>query len=258
MTLNFYFGCESGSGALSASDYNRGADTAGGLQNSGSIGTTQVKVGTYSLRGPASANGGLNWTVGANDLLYPFTSSGVVLDTQGCLGYWSRQDTALYSTANTTQRGFRFRATASGTYALEGTYGGAGNTTNYSFRIAGSASTAKILTTTGGQITANNWFFEVYRWHFPLGKMRIEIYDSTTTLVDSAEDTAVSFTSTNTPADIANYVIGAKGSSNTNATDFDNFIVANRYDEPIQNCSTITTYTSYVPTRETRSYGFCV
>jgi hypothetical protein len=239
--LRFYWGCESTT--LGASDHTSGFDETGSLQNSGELNASFPRLGTYALRGPGSFNGGCSFSVDGSfksSRLFPFRLSKNPLDTQGCVGFWSRQSTAVYSSG--VQRAFRFRSASTATWSLESNFVTGG--TNYAFVVGGSGG-SNTLTTTGGVITANNYFFEVYRWDFPGGKLKIEIYDANLVLVDSIEQISISFTATNVPPDIESFIVGAKGGANPNPCDFDNFMVSDRYDAPLQNNALITNAAEY-------------
>ena len=119
--------------------------------------------------------------------------------------------------------------------------------------ISGSELTKDI--TLSHTIAADQWYGVVIRLDVPNDKARIELYThagtygATATLVDSAEDTVTALDNyiiSNIIATSGAMVLLAQaGTHDSQPVVFDNWMIADAYDEPLENNLTISSYTEY-------------
>jgi hypothetical protein len=238
MALTFFWRCEGAT--LDGTDDHSAGDTTATLVTGGAISAAAVRIGTNGLLRPASQVGGANFD---SDSIFPGTIA-APSDTVGAMGFSFYNVTAVPAAS-----GDLYGATFVGTTATNKINIQTGSGGNMRLVIGSATSGSLTLTTTGGAITANNWFGVVARWNIAADDRRIEIYNSSGTLVDSIEDLTTDLAA-NCPEEIksvAGWSCGKCVAGNTNDIYFDNFFVGNTYDEPIQNKLTITSYTEYAP-----------
>lgn len=233
MSLTLFWRCE-GTTLSGTDDYTAG-DTTASLINSSSITTVAARVGTNGLLKPSGFSGGATFSpsgIYPGNISSPSDGVGVIACSFKCVG-------SVSATANSGTSGYmRFRNSTSTNFI----YLGLANTTNVCMRISGSGG-SKDIETTGGVLTADAWFGVVGRFDFNNDKARIELYNSSGTLIDSAQSIGT---------DLSTYVLSDVnilncGGFSSGAPDmyFDNFFVGNTYDEPVQNAFTISSYTAY-------------
>lgn len=239
MSLTFFWRAE-GTTLDGTHDFTLG-DTTASMINSGSISATAARIGSNGVLAPATFAGGAGFNL-ANDGIFPGTLSSPsdLVCAFGFSFYWA---TSVFASAGSVV-GFKFQGTATNDHIqVLSTSGGA----NLTLRIRNSVNGFVDLTTSGGAITANAWFAVVCRVNFATNSRKIEIYNASGTLVDSAVDTSTSLSSY-VPIDIkptAGLILGQKPASHTNDAYFDNFFIADTYNEPIESNLTITSYTNY-------------
>lgn len=99
------------------------------------------------------------------------------------------------------------------------------------------------IDTTGAEIVADQFFGIIFRWDQPNSNRRIEIYDSSSVLIDFVED--------NTAFTAPVNLFAAEGLriGDTDGGDavmhYDNFFLSKDYDEPIEDNFTITSFEDY-------------
>ena len=239
MALTFFWRCE-GTTLDGTDDYTLGDSTAS-LINSGAIEAAAARVGTNGLTAPASAAGGGGFNLADNGI-FPGTLASPS-DLVCSFAFSMKWDTAVAS-ASGTSAGFKFQGTAANDYIQVLTTNPGSNLT---LGLRNATNGLLSLTTTGSAITADNWFGVVCRLNFATDDRKIEIYNAAGTLVDSAEDTSTDLASY-VPADIkttAGMILGQHSGTHAQATYFDNFIISDAYDAPLQNNLTITSATEY-------------
>lgn len=239
MALTFFWRCE-GTTFDGTHDYSAGDTTATGV-NSGALSTTIKRVGTSSVVAPASFAGGMTFTLANNGIFNGTLAAPSNLVTSfGFSVYW---DTSLY-TATGTAIGLKFQGTLSNDQIQVQTVTGG---TNLALRLSNNTNGAITLTTTGAVVTADAWWGVVCRLNYATNSRKIEIYNAANTLVDSIEDTSTALANY-VPIDIkavAGLVIAQRSASHTQNTYFDNFFIANTYNEPIQSYLDIASYQQY-------------
>lgn len=227
MALNFFWRCE-GLTLDGTHDETLGDSTAF-AQGPTTLSNTAVRVGT---------NGILCQAVGV-DANMRFDITSLASPTLGAVGFWHRwvtqipNDSSFMVLRNSTQNS-AIRMVCTG-----------GQGSNIDFEVDPEASGAQILTTTGGVLNADTWYFSIVRWDQPNNKRRIEIFDTNMVLLDLKEDHVNAYTAPDTFGTYATGIrLGVVGAI-TQDMYVDNFFIADSYAEPIQNNATITSFTAY-------------
>jgi hypothetical protein len=239
MALKFFWRCEGTTLDWNGStgDDFCGADNTLTLLNSATISANAARVGTNGVRCISTSAGG---TSGAtpSEIWPGTTTSGNTGDTVGSFAYSFRVATALDNISGIAF-GLRARNAAS---TEEFTVRQAG-TQNLLLYLDGSAGPLSI-SLTGNQVVADEWMGVVVRIDVPNDKARIELYNSAGTLVDSAQDLA-SDLSVRILSDVNTMSFTPCSGAKTNTIDWDNFIISDNYDAPLQNNLTITSRSEY-------------
>lgn len=230
MALTFFWRAE---GATLDVDHDFSAgDTIASLINSMTISTTAVRIGTNGLLGAVSAASSANFS---SVSIFPGTTT-APSDSVGCMACSHQFVTAFPGSG---QNGpLRFR----GTNALDAIFLETG--TN-KFRLSIGNPTSTTLLTSNITISPDTWYGFVIRWDFPGNRRAIEVYDSSSVLLEALEDTATNLSSF-IPTEVNNIMgLGSKSGANVNTTWADCFMVGNTYNEPLQNNLTKSSYTLY-------------
>lgn len=236
MALTFFWRCEtSGSSAITTGDYSPGF-TRIDLINSGDLSTTQARAGTYSLRHPTAVAGGAA-TYASNEL------GGSWPGNAGAVGFSVYQESTFGSGNTGTGFGFRCRNDAN-THRMDITYTGDTTGKNLGVRLIGPSGTIDIVALTGDQFDVDAWYGVVLRFDYANDKIRLELYNASGTLVDSATSTSTDL-SGYIPSDWGVLVFGQASSSHPDNVYFDNYLIADSYDEPLQNNFAIASYDDY-------------
>jgi len=109
----------------------------------------------------------------------------------------------------------------------------------------GGAARSSFFATTGNTYTpVSDWYFVVGRWDWGGSRRKIEIYNNSMTLIDSAfSDEPYHRVGVGTEGHIFAIRLGSYGGAS--AGYIDNFFISQNYDEPIQDNALITSYTEY-------------
>jgi hypothetical protein len=235
MALTFFWRCEVTTITGLPDDYT-GGDTVGDLINSGAIHVGAGRIpGSNAVFKPSGFAGGVAWSLAEGIFPGDTASPGTSV---GCMGCWVKQVGTLYDGSTGVSGFMRFRSAAStASFDISGSDGT--SAANYGARVR-SVATQVDISCTGAVITADNWFFVVFRWDVPNDKLRLEIYDDDLVLVDSVQDITTDL-STAYPPDIDVFNTGSWSTSAGNMY-FDMFMVGDTYDEPLQKYATYHTY----------------
>lgn len=244
MALTFFWRCE-GSNLTSPYDYSAG-DTTSNLINSAVLEYNSGRNGSRSLKKPSGAAGGATFSPAS---IFP-GSVVTPTDTVGCMGCWVKQ-TTLYNGGSGTSGFPRFRNLAS-THFIYITGCDGQDSRNYGALISGAGGQVH-LQCSGNVLTAGDWFFVILRWDVPNDKIRLEVYNESLTLVDSAEDLTTDL-STRCPSDIDIFSTGSWASAAGDMY-FDTFMVANDYNEPLQDYANYNSYTQVAYNASARLYA---
>lgn len=200
----------------------------------------------------ATANGGVSITgtaakVGSNGILttnasdwYEFSPTSIATTGQGVIGGWIQFKTAVPGTNQGGPIALRNSANSSDVIAIGyDTNGGNNDLRGFLQRNGGSSLT---LTTTACGFVADTWYFVVFRWNISADDRKIECYDSSGNLIDSAEDLSTDLSNVE-PTAIDEMRVG-NPATNANPIWVDNVFVSQTYAEPIENFKSITSYQS--------------
>lgn len=239
MSATLIWRCE-GTTLDGTDDYTLGDSTAS-LINSGVIEAAAARVGTNGLTAPASFAGGATFNL-ANNGIFPGTLASPA-DLVCSFAFSMKWATAVAATSGASV-GLKFQGTVANDYIQVLTTNPGSNLT---LGLRNATNGLLSLTTSGGTITADAWFGVVCRLNFATDSRKIEIYDASGVLVDSAVDTATDLASY-VPADIkatAGLILGQHPGAHAQATYFDNFLISTDYNAPLQNNLVITSATQY-------------
>lgn len=101
------------------------------------------------------------------------------------------------------------------------------------------------LDTTAANITADNYFGVVIRYHCANDDRSISVYNSSDVLIQTVSDTSTDL-SANCPADLTQSDgIRLGDTAGANTIHYDNLIIATTYAEPVEDNLSITSYTAY-------------
>lgn len=222
--LTFFWRCE-GTTLDGTDDFTVGDNTA---TATGTADATAMRVGT---------NGCLVDAI-SEDFRFDNSTTPIVPVAEGSMGFWLQFPSALPGDGSQI---YTARAAAAATDALQIRYDVAND---LDWRIANTAAGAIVLPTTGGQVTTGTWYFIIVRWDDAANDRRIEIYNTSMSLIDSAEDLATDFTP---PGTLNHTSFPRMGDISAQDVDiyFDNVFISDNYSEPIEDNATITSFTQY-------------
>lgn len=222
MALTFFWTCESTT-FDSADDYSAGDNTPTAT-GSPTISSAQSFAGANSIL----TNTG-NY--------YTFDSAGIIDVAEGAVGlsfYMTTWGEGNFTAAqDSLQIAHHIRMEISGASGS----GGLG----LEIRNAGSGRT-DILTGDIG-LSANTWYSAIMRWDSANTSGKIEVYNSSGGLIDSVENTGVT-SGHFPPTSIDSLLIGLFGGTGV-TTHIDNVMVADSYNEPLQDNFGIASYQNY-------------
>lgn len=216
MALTLFARCESDT--LDAThDYTAGDNTWSAVL-SPVFATGAARVGTYGMSFDGTGD------------FYDLSAASIVLPAAGAIGFWVNISNwvsnghllIVFGTVTNDQ----LMVQMSGTDEI-----------NFKHRVAGV--TQLDLTTTAANLTTGNWYFIIIRWHAANDDRRLEVYDSSMTLIQAVEDTSTAFTA---QPDLITLRVGTNSGADFS---IDNIFVANDYSEPIESNATISTYLNY-------------
>lgn len=221
MALTFFWRCE-GTTLDGTHDFTAGDNSAAAGAGSPSISSTAARVGS---------NGVL--IDDANEY-YSFDPTSILSASVGAMACSFRFTTWL--DGSTILKAFNTGASASRIQVSMGV------TDELQFNIRLDGGTTVTLSTTAANLTANNWYGVVIRWNQSASDRRIEVYDSSGTLIQAIEDTTTAF---DLPTGINSLSIGSFDNVGSIGLHVDNVFVGSAYDEPFEEKFTITSYTEY-------------
>ncbi len=218
----FYWGMEANSTTLGSDDKSASDTTAtgaGGVSFSG----TAAKVGSFGLL-----------TTNQQDY-YIFSSTSLCSLTEGTAAGWFNMRTAIAS-PNGTQMLWRCMDTV-GSSSIDMTIG---STDELRISITNNSGGTISLATSACNLAADTWYFFKVSWHIANDDRKVECYNSSGSLIDSASDTSTDLAS-NAPSAFTDLRWG-NSSANTNVTWTDNVFLSDTYDTPFENFKSITSY----------------
>ena len=230
MALTFFWRCETET-LDGTHDYSAGDTTASG-NASVALSGTAAKVGSNGI------------LVNAASKRYSFDPASIITPAGGCFGHWFN----IQSSLTTGGQCFYCRGTNSNDHvALETVSNGQ----RVLLKLRHSTNGAVTLSTSSGTVTSEmstgSWYFIVGRWDIASDYRRIEVYDSTLTLIQHHTDTGTDLSSYQ-PVD---FIAGglrfgdATGWGGSTTAYIDNIFIASNYDEAIESKANITSYTEY-------------
>ena len=222
MALTFFWRCESAT--FSGTDDHSAGDstpTATGTPDY----TTPSFVGTNSL-----------YSIGTEYVT--FDSASIYLEAAGSAAFsfyiadWNT-DVELLGFHDASVANNHIKVSVSGTGVADGEIG-------LYIRKSGSVNTS--IVTTSANLSTSTWYSCVIRWSDTADDVKIEVYNAAGTLLDSAENLSVGDAFSGLIDEFRVGNVSASGSFNVN---IDNVMVANDYNEPLEDNLDITSYTLY-------------
>lgn len=226
MALTFFWRCE-GTTLDGTHDYSAGGTTATGF-SSVAINSTAVRVGTNGIQAPSASD---YYSISATGIYGTTGSAAFSLYVAG--GTWTADAVPFMmdGTGGAGSANDRIRVTT--------VTGG-----NLSLQLGRNGWGSQTITTTGGACSVGNWYGVVIRWSATNADYRLEIYNSSGTLIDSVENLSADSSLFPQTANIDTLLVGELWGTTLNNY-IDNVFVANAYDEALQSNLTITSYTGY-------------
>ena len=240
MALTFFWNCE-------AEDFS--SDNAYDSPYTGSCYSAGDDIaaanGAVSLDAAAAKQGSTGILINGVSERYSFDPASIIATSGGCVGMWIRSPTSLL---NTGALYFYCRGTSANDCVLfESAAGGA----QVLFRLRNDTGGQADLSTGSGTVdasmVADAWYFIVARWNISTDYRRIEVYNSSLTLIQHHTDTSTDLAAYE-PTD---FIAGGlrfgdvSGWGATRVGHYDNIFIASNYDEAIQDYADITSYTEY-------------
>lgn len=228
MALTFFWRGENSLTLDGTHDYSAGATTVSAAQSATFEATSPIKVGSYSLDYPTNTD-------------YHYLSTTSIWDTganyENSFGFW------FYPTAWTAgDKIFRFHESAAPNDYVSVEHLGTSGTGNLRLSMNEQGIGQTNVDLNDGDISLNAWYFVICRLDKGNTTARIELYDSSMTQLDFAENAAV--TSSHMVTSINELFFGATDSG-ADPMFMDNIFIANTYAEPLEDNATITSYTNY-------------
>lgn len=218
MALTLFSRCE-GATLDGTHDYSAG-DTTWSLNSAAAFNTSGVKVGTNGLNCASS------------DDYAELSSSSIVDRTAGTLAFWFRigtwADTTWIANLQGTAYNDRINIELYGADELV-------------FRHVANGDHNVILVTTAANLTTGNWYFVQAHWSSSAGDIRLEVYDSSGSLIQAVENLSAGVGVA--PADIIAIRMGTQNTSGT--VDIDNVFIGTAYADDFLASRDITSYTEY-------------
>lgn len=231
MSNNLFWRCETET--LDATHDHTLGDTIAAAGTGGSLSATAARVGTNGILSAASQVGG--YTLDAAGI---WPSAATPGSSAGSAAYSFQYPTAVPGSG--LVNGLRAQGTTTTNQIGVETSG----TANLRLKI-GNATTNIQLATTSAALTFGAWYGVVIRWDLANDKRCIEVYSAAGALIEKVEDVATDLNAYIPAEALANIKLGIKGSNWANDIWFDNFMVDDDYDAPLQEKLTITSYTEY-------------
>ena len=223
MALTFYWRCESATFSTPNDDYSDG-DTTPTETGTLSYNSTQAFAGTNAAQ----------WEFAENAA---FDSASILSGAESAIGI------AYYvSIWNSDGELFTFRdaSTTADFFSLR-TIGTSGSG-NIRVRVGEDGVGGTNIDTSGLNLSTNTWYFIVVRWHETNTTVRIEVYNSSGSLIGSAaEDSSVG--NWPTSANLDTVLIGDIGTGAEGW--FDNVMFGDTYSEPLEDNYDITAASQY-------------
>ena len=219
MALTLFSRCE-GATLDGTHDYSAG-DTTWTLVSAAEFSTSGVKVGTNGLHLPSS------------DDSATLDAASIVNRLQGCVAFWMR-----YSAWGVGERIVHLQGTAAADHILIST--GATGEIGLRHRVNGGNNI--LLQTTAAGMTSGNWYFVQAKWHGANDDLRLEVYDSSGSLIQAVENLSASLGGS--PADIITIRFGTTEGTAYRGS-LDNLFIGNDYADDFLASRDITSYTSY-------------
>lgn len=191
-----------------------------------SISATAVKVGTNGIISSTTQD------------YYQFDPAGIISTDQGVIAGWIQAKTAMPSTQQTSPIAYKNSADPDAVISVGYMSGGTGE---FRLFIQNENQTSLQLSTTNCNMTIDNWYFVMGRWHIDNDDREIKCYDSSGTLLDSVSDLTTDLAAVE-PTTIDELRV-AFTSSNANPIWVDNAFVSATYGDPIENFHSITSIT---------------
>ncbi len=238
MPLTFFHNCENNANIASPPNYSAG-DTTGSLINSGTFVSGQGRSGGYSLRAPATFNGGLSFATPGG--IWPGSLS-TPTNGVGSMGFSVRCATSMPVAGVGTLCAMRFKGTAVND-VIGFSYAASGSPDEIGIIVRNGSGSVSVVTT-GANMAAGNYYGVVGRFDIPNDLLTIEVYNAAGTLLDEATSTAD--LGAYCPADIDQFAVGQKQTTHAYDVDYDNFMVASEYDAPLQSYLAIEDYRDYM------------
>ena len=208
-------------------DFTAGDSTAA-LNSLAAINTDAVRIGTNGLDCPTSSD----------HAQFDVSSGDLISQSVGSLGFWFRLQSftsgaSLFRAHNTGTINNHIQVELSGTDDATGREIG--------LRIRLNLAINAVLVTTDADLQLDTWYRLVVRWDEPNSDRRIEVYNDDGAARTSIEDLTTDF---DQPTGINTMFVG-DATGGTLDLHMDNFVIANAYNEPIEDNLTITSYTAY-------------
>jgi len=224
----FYWTCESTT--FDSDDYSAG-DSTPTVNSTAAINNAQVKIGSNSMDCPTPAD------------YYHFDVASDIGLIDGCSGFW------FYMSAfpGNDKTMFRLEDTGnSSNYIRVGLlYGTGDGDGEFEVRVRRSGQGNTGAGTTTVNAASGNWYFILPRWSQANGYLRIEVYDTNMSLLDTGEDLAVNTNHYPLQVDLDRIVWGNHGSTQNGDYALDNIFVSDTYGEPLEDNALITSINQY-------------
>lgn len=228
MAIKLFWRCESTT--LDGTHDYSSADNTPTASGSPTIDATAGMVGTNGINSPGSA-------LTSYDL-----DAASIVGSIGSVGYWLKFVTAVPTAGSSA--GFQLQG-VSGTDILA-VYTDA--SLELAFRHQQDGGTAvNTPKTASANLSADTQYGVIIRWDFSnvaSVSKKIEVYDSSGTLIDSAEVTATDYTTT-APTAQTTLRLGRHSTANTNAQYSDNFVIGDGYTDVTAAMLAYTSYTQF-------------
>lgn len=218
MPLTFFSRCE-GTTLDGTHDYSAG-DTTWTLVSGAEFSTSGVKVGTNGLYTPSG------------DDYAQLDAASIVDRTVGTVAFWLRINTIAAFTWIFNLQG----TAAADRITIED--GGGGDLT-LRHRVNGGNNIA--VSTSSAGLTTAAWYFVQAHWSAAQDDLRLEVYNSSGTLIQAAENLSANLGGS--PADIISIQAGTQQASGRFS--IDNIFIGNSYADDFLASRDITSYTSY-------------
>lgn len=246
MALTFFWRCESADVTESVAaglDYVRGTEFTPFAANSVSLSTSAARVGRQGILHPAGTAAVYQWSTAGWEPILPNAST-----SDPSTSFGSAAFSVYFVGVNNVFRnnfGVRFIGSVSANNNISGSIGTSPSSMRPGFGVQDSVN-GRYDIYLNTNLVAGTWYGIVYRWDFPNLKLKIELYDSNGQLIEENESLSTDF-SVNIPSELGSlFGCGVGGSTTTSDVYFDNFFVADTYDEPLQRFFTIDNYNDYI------------